>query len=218
MPDLFGSVTRDEMVAAIERNHYSRSVPSGKSHYFDHGAAVVVFSIPANPYIARWLLGYEPASVWELSRLWAPDCHERNLLTQAIARSIVRLRAIENVDALISYADPNVGHHGGVYRAASWSYLGPVEESRYYRDTHGTVIARRAFHSGDKHLVKSDIEAMGYTEEKMPGRHRYAHGLTPKARKAIQKRAGQVSSRDTVGTTDRAGGGSRAPLQTNADR
>ena len=146
MPDLFGSVTRDEMMTAIERNHYSRSVPAGKSHYFDHGDAIVVFSIPANPYIAGWLLGYDPANVWELSRLWAPDGHEKNLLTQAIACSIVRLRAIEEIDALISYADPNVGHHGGIYRAASWVYLGPVEEARYYRDTNGTVIARRAFH------------------------------------------------------------------------
>lgn len=188
MADLFGTISRDEMIKIIEQNHYSRCVPAGKSHYIPIDNAIVVFSIPGNPYIAGWLLGYEPASVWELSRLWAPDGHELNLLTRAISQATVLLRKIEKIDALISYADPNVGHHGGVYRAASWTYLGPVEETRYYRSPSGTVVARRAFHSGSTHMQKAEILAAGYTEEAMPGRHRFARGLTRRARAAIRRK------------------------------
>lgn len=214
MPDLFGSVTRDEMEAMIYRHHYTHSIPSGKSHYFHCAGAIVVFSIPANPYVAGWLLGYEPSSVWELSRLWAPDGHEKNTLTRAIKLATTQFSILENADALISYADPNVGHHGGIYRAASWVYLGPTEETRYYRDASGKVVARRSFHSGNKkYLIKSEIEAEGFTEQKMPGRYRFARGLTYQARKAIQERAKQVSGENTAGTTSRARGGASASLQ-----
>ncbi len=187
MPDLFGSTSTFEMMDILKRHHYTHSVPAGKSHYFNCAGTIVVFSIPANPYVGEWLLGYK-APVWELSRLWAPDGHEPNALTKAISLAVSQFMVFDNPEAIISYADPNVGHHGGVYRAASWVYLGPVEEARYYRDADGQVVSRRAFHSGDKHLIKAEIEAMGYTEEKMPGRHRYARGLTSKSRSAILKR------------------------------
>ena len=108
-------------IVTITRNHYTASVPSGKSHYFAYGAALVVYSIPANKNIGQFLLGYT-GEVWELTRLWAPDGHEPNLLTRAIKFTVRSLRIVEpGIEALVSYADPNAGHTGGVYRAASWS-------------------------------------------------------------------------------------------------
>jgi hypothetical protein len=190
MADLFGETTRDEMMRTIEQHHYTHSVPAGKSHYFNCAGTIVVFSIPANPYIGEWLLG-SAAPVWELSRLWAPDGHAPNALTRAISMAIKQFQKFDTPEAIISYADPNVGHHGGVYRAASFVYLGDVEETRYYRSPTG-VVARRSFHSGSRHLIKSEIEALGYTEERMAGKHRYARGLTPRARKAIAGKASRA--------------------------
>ncbi len=172
----------------IRERHYTRSFPSGKTHLFAFGDALVAYSIPANPYVARWLLGLPPTGnpVWELTRLWAPDGHEPNLLTQAIAASVAALRALEpGVVALVSYADPNVGHGGGVYRAASWAYLGQSEEARAYRTADGQIVARRAFHSGKTHLSKAQIEATGAVQLRLPGKLRFARGLTRRTRKAI---------------------------------
>lgn len=178
----------EEMKQIIIDNHYTHSVPSGKSHYFPFEDAVVVYSIPANKNIAKFLLGY-PGKVWELSRLWAPDGHRENLLTEAISVTVAAFRKAESgVDALVSYADPNVGHKGGVYRAASWSFLGQCEESRNYRDAQGRMFARRKFHAGRKNMTKKEIEATGYTEVKLPGKYRFAKGLTKKARKALMCR------------------------------
>ena len=78
---------------------------------------------PANKNIANFLLGW-PGNVWELARLWAPDGHAKNLLTQAISAAVALICKLESPDALVSYADPNAGHKGGVYRAASWLYSG----------------------------------------------------------------------------------------------
>lgn len=171
----------------VRQRHYTHSVPSGKSWWYEVDEAIVVFSIPPNPFVSTYLLGV-PNKVLELARLWAPDGHDRNLLTRAISVAVGRLRAETRAyDALVSYADPNVGHEGFVYRAASWLCLGPCEESRYYRDAAGQVVSRRKFHSGNRHLKKAEIEALGYEEIRRPGKIRFARPLTRQARRAIQR-------------------------------
>ena len=169
----------------IRANHYSKSVPSGKTLAYAFEDALVLFSIPANRNISQYLLGRKNA-VWELSRLWAPDGHHRNLLTMALSASISQFKlACPECHALVSYADPNVGHEGHVYRAASWSYKGQSKEGRYYRNADGTTISRRAFHSGSKGMTKAEIEAKGYVQLTLPGKHRFAKGLTRFGRKVI---------------------------------
>jgi len=168
----------------IKRCHYTASVPSGKSVYVRYGEALVVWSIPANKNIARFVLGYD-GKVWELSRLWAPDGHEKNLLTQAIAGAVRIIRRLEGPDALVSYADPYAGHQGGVYRAASWIYHGQSEESRNYVSPDGERRARRAFHSGGRAMTKAEIEAKGWREVRQPSKHRYVKPLSRRARRVL---------------------------------
>lgn len=170
----------------IRENHYTHSVPSGKSYYVQCGEAIVVWSIPANRNIAKFVLGWK-GNVWELSRLWAPDGHDANLLTQAISKAVGVIRSLERPDALVSYADPNAGHKGGVYRAASWLYHGQSEEARAYRSADGQIVSRRAFHSGSKGMRKAEIEALGYRELKLPGKERFVRPLSRRAAKAMKE-------------------------------
>lgn len=173
-------LTKEARSAAIEmirERHYTRTVPSGKSHYIRFKDAIVVWSLPANKNIAKFLLNWQ-GNVWELSRLWAPNGHEPNLLTQAISAAVKELQRLETPDALVSYADPNAGHKGGVYRAASWIYTGASSEARAYRGPNGEIVARRAFHSGKKCLTKKEIEARGYCQLNLPGKHRFVRVLT----------------------------------------
>lgn len=138
-----------------------------------------------SPGSAGRRLGWN-GNLWELSRLWAPDGHRPNLLTAAIAKATAVLREIENpVDAVVSYADPSVGHEGGVYRAASWRLHGQSEEGRSWRGPDGEVVARRAFHSGRSFPVRAEIEAMGFTEIRQPGKYRFVRPLTRRARRAV---------------------------------
>jgi hypothetical protein len=137
----------------LRRNHYLRSVPTRPVLYFEYDSAIVCFAVPANRNISTWLLG-KPNAVLELARLWAPDGHRSNLLTEALAAAIASLRKRRpDCEALISYADPAAGHSGGVYRAASWVALGQVDDCRAFRDrATGRVATRRSFHSGPKSL------------------------------------------------------------------
>ena len=174
---------RAAAIETIKANHYTHSVPSGKSYYIEFGPAIVVWSIPANKNLARFILK-RPGNVWELSRLWAPDGHDKNLLTKAIAAAVKEIVKAERPEALVSYADPNAGHSGGVYRAASWLHHGTSEEVRtYIKD--GQRVARRAFHSGRKCLRKAEIEALGYAEEKLPGKERFVRPITKRARRLL---------------------------------
>ena len=175
---------RKEAIEAIKHNHYTHSVPSGKSYYLKVYDALVVWSIPANKNIAKFVLGRE-GSVWELSRLWAPDNHGKNLLTLAIGQAVRFIKRTENPDALVSYADPSQGHHGGVYRAASWQHHGTSEEVRAYRTVEGQVVSRRAFHSGNRSLKKAEIEALGYVELRLPGKERFVKKLNRRPLKGV---------------------------------
>lgn len=172
--------------AVIKKNHYTHSVPSGKSHYFYIRGVLVCFSIPANKNIGRFLLKRK-CVCWELSRLWAKDGHAKNALTKAIALACQSLKRIEpDVEVLVSFADPNVGHEGFVYRAASWVYAGRSDETRAYI-RNGSVLPRRSFHTGGRGMTKAQIQAKGFTEIKRIGKQRFAKGMTSAARRALRK-------------------------------
>jgi hypothetical protein len=175
---------RQEAFDIIANNHYTRSTPSGKTHAVRYNEAIVLWSIPANKNIGKFLLGVD-CNCWELSRLWAPDGHERNLLSQAISAATSIIRAIESPDILVSYADPSAGHSGGVYKAASWVAHGQSEEVRAYKSMDGTIVPRRAFHSGSDGLKKSEIERLGYTQIRSDGKLRFVKPLTRRAKRAI---------------------------------
>lgn len=171
----------------VRDNHYSHSVPSGKSVWVRVADAVMCFSIPANKNIAAFLHGC-PMETWELSRLWAPDAHEV-VLTRALSLGVRIFRESQpTVMSLVSYADPNAGHHGGIYRAASWLYTGQSSDGRYWRGPDGDTVPRRKFHSGRSFLNKSEIESLGYEQLNLPGKHRYVRGLTKRSKKVLRRR------------------------------
>ena len=174
--ELLTGAARAAAIETIKGHHYTRSVPSGKSYYFAAGPVLVVWSLPANPNLARFVLG-RPGVVWELSRLWAPDGHAPDALTKAIAVGVKALQQHEAPEALVSYADPAAGHRGGVYRAAGWTHHGTSSETRTYRDADGRAVARRAFHSGGKSLSKAEIEARGFVQHNLPGKERFVKVL-----------------------------------------
>lgn len=183
---------RDAAKAAVLANHYTHSWPSGKTHAFAFEDAFVVFSIPANYMVARWLT-CSTNRVWELTRLWAPDGHRKNLLTEAISDAVRQFRQLGVADALVSYADPNAGHSGGIYRAASWTALGQSEEVRAYRAKDGQIVSRRKFHSGSRGMRKAEILALGFSEMHLPGKLRFARGLTAAGKAAVRKKAAALA-------------------------
>jgi hypothetical protein len=173
-------VERGEAAAVISQNHYLKIFPTGWTRSYEVNGVYVVFSIPANKNLATFLFG-NGVEIRELARLWAPDDHAPNALSRATALASRALRAeAPSVQALVSFADPNVGHHGGVYQAMSWIYTGQSSESRGYLGADGRIVSRRAFHSNSASRVP-DLPMV-----KRVGKHRYTRPLTRHARRVLR--------------------------------
>src|SRR5262245_10101984 len=91
---LLAGAARARAEETVCREHYLHSVPSGKSWYCGFEDAIVIWSIPANMNIASFVLG-RPGKCLELARLYAPDGHRKNLLTEAIAFAVKIINQIE---------------------------------------------------------------------------------------------------------------------------
>ena len=184
--ELFG-LELQQAKSLVLVNHYTHLLHSAKNHYLAFGGAIIIWAIPANPNIGTFLTG-ESCNVWELARLWAPDGHRRDLLSQAISHAVKWICKAEKPDILISYADPNAGHIGTVYRACSWIFDGQTDESRNFINEQGTRFGRRSFHNGPKMFTHDQIKKKGYRLEHLPGKFRFLKPITKKAKLAVNKR------------------------------
>jgi hypothetical protein len=164
----------------IVENHYTHRFPSGWVRCYEFAGVVVIFSIPANKNLEPFIFD-KPVQLRELARLWAADGHKPFALTQALAAIIKQFRRDEpQVKALVSFADPNQDHHGGIYQAASWTYTGQSSESRAYMLPDGTPVSRRAFHTGSKSYIPT------LPVIKLPGKLRYVKFLDTRVRKNLK--------------------------------
>lgn len=89
---------------------------------------MVVYSHPVSNRAIDSICGagvLELDAVLELIRLHIDDGYGKNIESFVIAKSFEWLRQNDKaVKVLISYADPEVGHTGRIYRATNWLYQG----------------------------------------------------------------------------------------------
>lgn len=101
----------------ILSHHYSKRMPSNIQASFgvisSQLDAAIIFGIPA----AKWR-----EEVLELQRLVRLPDYDKPL-TALVAYASDALRR-EGWNLLVSYADPDQDHHGGIYQAAGWHYGG----------------------------------------------------------------------------------------------
>lgn len=68
---------------------------------------------------------------WELARLFIEDDTPTNAETWFVARAIRWIRKNRcDVQCLVSYADPSVGHQGVIYQAGNWIRDGRTDQDR----------------------------------------------------------------------------------------
>jgi len=137
---------------AVEHWHYSRSMPAGKTvkvGVWEGGRFVgaVVFSLGSNRHLGREF-GLGPFQCCELTRV-ALDRHETPVSRiLRIALSMLKKQS-PRLKAVVSYADCDRDHHGGIYAAAGWTYIGKVQlngGTPKFR-VRGVVMHGRSIHS-----------------------------------------------------------------------
>jgi len=88
---------------------------------------VIVFALPPRETAKR----YGVNVAWELARLFIEDGTPKNTETWFMARAISWVkRNRPEVELLVSYADPSVGHAGVIYKAGNWIGDGRTDQER----------------------------------------------------------------------------------------
>lgn len=115
-----------------------------------------------------------------------------------------------NLKLIVSFADPNENHHGGIYQATNWIYCGKSAKSFKYidksgREWHSRQVSEKGFNIQQGNIRKT-VKPSECKKIECEGKHRYLLPLTEEMKKKIiilskpyPKRA---SSRDNAATTD----------------
>lgn len=151
---------------ACERWHYSKCISVGRQNFigvWESGSFIgaVVFARSSSTEIGT-AYGCTQWTSIELARV-ALRSHI-SAVSRILGVAIRMLKARNpGLRIVVSFADPMRGHHGGIYQAAGWIYV-------------GTSTPRRQFHirgkwRTDTHAWRMRTEAT--PSRRVPGKHKY---------------------------------------------
>ena len=215
---------------AVTRWHYSGTMPPPRRVMFgvwEAGtfAGVVIFSRGASPSLGK-PFALKQNEICELTRV-ALRQHE-HAVSEIVAEAIRQLhRSAPGLRLIISFADPAYGHHGGIYQAGNWLYLGVSQGSTQFVVNgalrHSRTLGGKQFGSGRRtrsslSYLREHIDPAA-EQVKMPGKHRYAMPLDKAMRRKLRGRAlpyPERAAEDSIGVAalpaSRAGCDPRRPL------
>ena len=184
--------THEAAKYAVETWHYSRVLPvpplvkvgAWELHKF---IGVVIFSRGANNNLLK-PFGLYATEGCELTRVALtnhkiPVSRIIKLAMQFLKRNSPELRLI------VSFADPNEGHHGGIYQAGNWIYTGRQPDSIEYigpdgKRWHGRMVKKKGWTTvhGKKRRTLTPDQC---TPVERQGKHRYLMPLDGEMRAKI---------------------------------
>lgn len=186
---------------ACETWHYSRCVPHQKTAKVgvweaDKFVGCVLFGTGANGQMFK---PYHLADTdgCELVRVALSSSHAAPV-TRIVAISLRLLRTLyRGMRLVISFADPDQGHHGGIYQGGGWLYAGMTDAADEYvvngRRMHGRALRMTRSTHRLGHLPATNVlewcrKAIDPNAYKVPGsrKHRYLMPLDDDMRKRIE--------------------------------
>ena len=179
---------------ACEHWHYSGTVPSGAVVRFGVweeqfiGAVIYSKGSGRTTFRATWY-GLERWDACELARV-ALTNHEAPV-TQIVAGTLRKLKeANPGIRLVISYADPHEGHHGGIYQAGNWIYVGVSAPTPVYR-LNGKWRHHRSVTAGKQRAIMNDEVPQwdewfhSLAKRERPGKHVYLYPFDRQIRRAV---------------------------------
>lgn len=199
--------THEAAKYACENWHYSRCMPCGKLvkvGAWESGAfiGVVLFGRGANNNIGK-AYQLEQTQCCELVRI-ALTRHQTPVTR--IASMALRFLKSQSPDLrlIVSYADPLQCHHGGIYQAGNWIYVGRSQAQQ------GVMYKGKVMHKRTANSLFGTIKGM--QKSQIMWKHKYLMPIDAEMRKRIlplskpyPKRA-QGDTKDTPGTPPGEGG------------
>ncbi len=222
-PDLkIDWATHEAAKFACDNWHYSQCLPAGKLvkvGAWENGKfiGVVLFGRGANNRMAS-AYNLEQDEACELVRI-ALKKHETPVSRIASLAMRFLNKQSAGLRLIVSYADPSQGHHGGIYQAGNWIYLGRSQAQRGLI-VDGVFMHKRSANAKFKTASPEKIAAItrGKVEwGPVEWKHIYTMPLDPEMRQRIlplskpyPKRAGS-DTKDTAGHQPAKGGSTPTP-------
>jgi hypothetical protein len=172
---------------ACEKWHYSGCVPAGKLvkvGVWEDGKfiGVVLFSWGANRNIGS-PYGLAMTQVCELVRVALGQHQAPVSRILRVAMALLQKQS-PGVVLIVSYADQNQDHHGGIYQAGNWAYVGVGVGTHQLLLSTGEMVHKRVAWArfGTNDSAKIPGSKYVYPESK----HKYLYPLTPEMRAKIE--------------------------------
>lgn len=183
--------THEAAKYACENWHYSKSVPVPplvKIGAWEDNKYIgtVIFSRGASsnlmkPYNLNQDEGCELTRI-ALNNHKTPVSRIVRFAMQFLKRNSPELRLI------VSFADPQYGHHGGIYQAGNWLYVGDTSSGvEYWKDgkrLHSRQVAEKGWNI-QQGVKRKTVKPSECKIVKTPGKHRYLMPLDDEMRKRI---------------------------------
>lgn len=124
------SLRENEISNFLKKWHYSKTVKGLQQkeilslRYKGRLIGVCVFSLCSGINTAKKYANTNPKKVYELRRLCLIDNTPKNAESYFIGKCLRYLKQNTSIDTIVSYADPNKGHKGIIYKASNFNYLG----------------------------------------------------------------------------------------------
>jgi len=142
-------------------------------------------------------LGLETNNILELTRLFIHDGYGKNIESYVVGQSFQWLKEnAPDIKVLISYADPEQNHAGGIYQATNWLYQGcgaiqlaPTFSLRLEEDGEW-IHSRTVYSMYGSSDPKKLIPAIGKTFwlKKESSKHRYLYFLGTKKENRLYRK------------------------------
>jgi hypothetical protein len=105
-----------------------------------------------------------------LSRMVIVPGTPTNAASFLISQSVKLIRASNQWECLLTYADEGQNHTGAIYRATNWEYLGKTTPEKTFVDSEWRMVSRKA---GPHTFTVGEMEALGYRCIGKFSRHRF---------------------------------------------
>ena len=209
---------------AVEHWHYSRRMPAPKITHqgvWEDGGFIgaVIVGAGSNGNLGA-PYGLTTFEVAELQRIALTD--HATPVSRIIAIAIRRVvSANPGIRMVISYSDPFHGHHGGVYQAAGWYYLGETSLDMALRTPDGRMWHSRTFAKSGRKKHHGKYYSTPTSEDgeiiRLPAKHRYAKVIDDSLRTRIEAMSQPYPKRPKDSSEppgDLPGEGGAAPTRT----
>lgn len=180
---------------AVEHWHYSKTMPVGKLAkvgVWEDGRFIgcVLFGQGNNQYQGN-ALGLRNIEVCELVRV-ALTTH-RASVTRIVAIALRMLsKSQPGLRAVVSYADPEQGHVGGIYQGGGWTYVGVGGSQEAFFLNGKRLHSRVVSASGQKNHFGRMTASFRYDQVdrvKLPPKYKYIIGLDAEMRASLARLA-----------------------------